>query len=72
LSYDLHFAGVGDNALLNQEDWRLFGLDRSDVLEEMRRLALQGLFIIQAAGDVVKISWKHSDMEALCDALAQS
>lgn len=72
LAYDLHFAGVGDNALLSHEDWRLFGLDRGDVLEEMRRLALQGLFIIQAAGDVVKISWKHPDMEALCDALAQS
>ncbi len=71
LAYDLHFAGVGDNALLGYEDWQLFGLDRGDALDEMRRLALRGLFIIQAAGDVVKISWKHPDMEALCDALAQ-
>lgn len=71
LAFDLHFAGVGDNALLGHDDWRLFGLERGDAVEEMRRLALRGLLIIQAAGEVVKVSWKHPDMEALCDALAQ-
>lgn len=72
LSYELHFAGVGDNALLAHEDWQLFGLAREDVLEELKRLSLKGLLIVQAAGDVIRISWKQKDMEALCDVLTQS
>ncbi len=72
LAYELHCAGVSDNALLAHEDWRLFGLAREDVLEEIKRMSLRGLLIVQAAGDMIRISWKHPDMEALCDVLAQS
>jgi len=71
LAHDLHFSGVGDNALLGHEDWQLFGLAREDVLEEIKRLSLKGLLIVQVAGDVIRISWKQPDMEALCDVLAQ-
>ncbi len=72
LAYELHFSGVGDNALLTHEDWQLFGLAREDVLEELKRLSLKGLLIVQAAGDVIRVSWKQQDMEALCDVLTQS
>jgi hypothetical protein len=72
LAYNLHAMGFGDNTLLSHEDWGLFGMDRNDVFEEMKRLSLKGLFIFQAAGDLVNISWKYPDMEALCDVLAQS
>lgn len=72
LAYDLHFSGVSDNALLIHEDWQLFGLMREDVLEEIKRLSLKGLLIVQAAGDMIRISWKQPDMEALCDVLTQS
>lgn len=72
LAYELHFSGVSDNALLVHEDWQLFGLAREDVLGEIRRLSLNGLLIVQAAGDVVRISWKQHDMEAVCDVLTQS
>lgn len=72
LAYELHFAGVGDNALLNHEDWHLFGMAREDVLEEIKRLSLKGHLIVQAAGDVIRISWKQQNMEALCDVLTQS
>ncbi len=71
LAYDLHLAGVGDNALLSHPDWALFGLAREDVLDLLKRLARQGLMIVQAAGEVVRISWTHPTMEALCDVLAQ-
>jgi hypothetical protein len=47
-------------------------LAREDVLEEIKRLSLKGLLIVQAAGDVIRISWKQQDMEALCDVLTQS
>lgn len=72
LAHELHFAGVGDNALLAHEDWQLFGLAREDVLEEIKRLSLKGLVILQVAGDVIRIGWKQQNMEALCDVLAQS
>lgn len=71
LAYDLHFAGGGDNALLNHPDWGLFGLGREDVLEEMKKLSLQGLLIVQAVGDVIRISWKYPNLETLCDVLAR-
>lgn len=73
LAYDLHLReGAGDNRLLDHEDWQLFGLSRQDVLEELKRVGLRGLLIVQAAGNAVRISWKYADMEALCDVLAHS
>jgi hypothetical protein len=71
LSYDLHFKDIGDNAILSHPDWGFFGLERSDILEEMKRLALKGFVIVQAAGDVVDISWRYADRETLYDALAE-
>jgi hypothetical protein len=71
LAYDLHFAGLGDNAVLSHPDWQLFGLAVDDVREELKRLALKGYFILQSAGDVTRISWKHKTMEELCDVLAE-
>jgi hypothetical protein len=72
LAYELHFSGIGDSALPSHEDWQLFGLARGDALEEIKKLSLKGLLIIQAAGDLIRISWKQQDMEALCDVLTQS
>jgi len=71
LAYDLHLAGIGDNALLGHEDWMLFGLDRQAVLGELKQLSLKGLLIVQAAGDVIRISWKYQTMESLLDVLTQ-
>ena len=70
LAYDLHFADLGDNAVLVHPDWTLFGLERMDVLEELKRLALKGLLIVQSAGGVTKISWQIGSMEGLIDVLA--
>ena len=72
LAYELHFSEVGDNALLSHEEWQLFGLEREDVVEELKRLSLTGSLIFQAAGDVIRISWKKNNMEAVCDALTKS
>lgn len=71
LAYDLHCAGLGDNALLAHPDWALFGLERMDVLEELKKLARKGLLIVQAAGGVTRISWQLASMEALIDVLAR-
>lgn len=71
LAYDLHFAGYGDNRLLNHPDWALFGLEAADVLSLLKRLALRGHFIVQAAAGVTRISWKYKCMEELVHVLAQ-
>lgn len=72
LAYELHFAGISDNALLTHPDWQLFGLAREDVLGELKKLSLRGLLIIQIAGDAARISWTQPHMEAVCDAITQS
>jgi Putative inner membrane protein (DUF1819) len=72
LAYDLHFVNLGDNRVIGHEDWALFGLDRSDVRNELKRLSLKGYVIIQSAGDVTRIGWHYNCMEGLTDAIAQS
>jgi hypothetical protein len=71
LAYDLHFSGHGDNSVLSHPEWALFGLDRSDVLNEFKRLSLKGWFIIQSAGDVTRIGWQYQSMEELIDAFVK-
>ena len=70
LAYDLHFSGLGDNALINHSHWQLFGLAPEDVREEIKNLALNRHWIIQAAGDVVQISWTYKSMEEVISVIA--
>ncbi|WP_088965423.1 DUF1819 family protein [Vogesella sp. LIG4] len=72
LAYDLKFSGLGDNQIVSSSDWDLFGLERSDVRDQLKRLSLQGLLIFQAASDVVHIGWTYKSMEELIDVIAQS
>lgn len=48
----------------------LFGLQPDDTLNEMKRLASKGQFILQSAGGIVRIAWKLKSMEELPDVLA--
>ena len=72
LAYDLKFSGLGDNQIVSSSDWDLFGLERTDVRDQLKRLSLQGLLIFQAASDVVHIGWTYKNMEELIDVIAQS
>lgn len=72
LAHDLHFRGLGDTTLLRHSDWSLYGLADSDVLTELKRLSLDGWFMVQSGGDVVRISWKYPDLEAVCRVLTES
>ena len=71
LAYDLHFASFGDNAVIAHPDWELFGLEKEDLKEEMKRLSLKGFFIIQSAGDVIRIGWNYKSWEELIHVIAQ-
>lgn len=72
LAYMLHFDGLGDYAVTNHKSWSLFGLDGSDVRDELKRLAKSGWFIVQSAGDVVRIGWQIKTMEEVIDVITQS
>ena len=71
LAHDLHFRGLGDNAVLNHEDWCLLGLGPEDALAELKQIALRGEVILQSAAGLVQISWKHKSMEELAHVLAE-
>ncbi|MCL6557621.1 MAG: DUF1819 family protein [Firmicutes bacterium] len=71
LAYDLHFSGVGDNATIAHVDWKLFGMEREDVLNELKRLSLKRFFIVQTAGNAIRIGWSYKSWEELTDAIAQ-
>ncbi len=70
LAYDLKFSGLGDNQIVASSDWELFGLTPIDVRDQLKRLSLQGLLILQAASDVVHIGWTYKSMEELIDVIA--
>jgi hypothetical protein len=71
LAYDLHFSGFGDNAVISHPDWALFGLQKEDLKEEMKRLSLKGFFIIQSAGDVIRIGWSYKSWEELIHVITE-
>lgn len=62
LAHEIHFSGFSDNALMEHEDWGLFGLEPLEVRNVIERAA-NGHFIPQFSGDLVRISWKHKTME---------
>lgn len=70
LAYELHFSGLGDNAVMNHGDWQLFGLNPQDVRDELKGLAVNRHWIIQSAGDAVQISWAYKNMEEVINVIA--
>ena len=71
LGYDLHFTGISDNRVIENEDWALFGLEPADVLAELKRMALKGLVIVQAAGGATWVGWEYKSRGDMTYALAQ-
>jgi hypothetical protein len=72
LAYDLHLQGIADNNLIRHPDWQLFGLQPEDVREELKRLSVHKLWIIQAAANVVSISWSYDNMEEVIDVILEA
>ena len=69
LCHELHFQPMGDNAVISHPTWQLFGLSKSDVIEELKSLSLGGHFLVQSAGGVVSISWKYNDIQEVIDVI---
>ena len=71
LAYLLHEAGVTDASLAEQRAWALFGLERRDVWNRLENLAGDGWFVLQRAGEVVRITWRYPRLTEVVDALAR-
>jgi hypothetical protein len=71
LAYDLHFIGSTDAGVVDHQDWALFGLTPREVAASLDRLSGEGWWLAQIAGSVVRITWKHSSMEEVVDAVAR-
>ncbi len=69
LAHDIHFAGFSDNAIIEHEDWGLFGLEGMDVRNVLERAA-KGHFIPQFSGDLIRITWKYKTMEEAIGGIA--
>lgn len=69
LAHDLHFHGVEDRNIPSHPDWKLFGLMPADVIALLEKEAGKGHLQVQNAGQLLRIEWKHPDMEHVIDAL---
>jgi len=69
LAHELHFKGLSDNAIVNSDDWKLFGYSKFDNIKHLERLSFQGHFILQNSGEIVKIDWKYKTMEEFINAI---
>ncbi len=72
LAYDLHFYGLGDNTVVAHPNWALFGMERADVITELKRLSLKGGFIVQTASETIRIGWRSKNPKELSIAISQS
>jgi hypothetical protein len=63
LAHELHFKGFSDNAVVEAEEWKLFGYSRLDIIKHLERLSFQGHFIFQNSGEIIKINWSYKNME---------
>jgi hypothetical protein len=70
LAFEQHFSGVTDAAIAVNNDWSLWLLDRHAVRERLDEMSRYGLWVFQAAGNVVRITWTVSSMEEAIDVLA--
>jgi hypothetical protein len=71
LAHEIHFNGFSDNSILDLPDWKLFGLTREEVVRELEKVGHDGHFILQYAGDLLRISWRYKNMEECVDAIAR-
>lgn len=69
LAYDLHFRRQDDTVVQSAPDWQWFGLDPMDVRRELEHIA-GNHFIVQYAGDLLRITWMYSTMEDALHAIA--
>jgi hypothetical protein len=71
LMYDLHFSGLANNSVIASSDWALFGVQKEDLRDEMKRLSLKGFFMFQSAGEAIRIEWQYKNWEELIHVITE-
>jgi hypothetical protein len=66
-----HFEGLSDAAIIELDEWNLFGFDRQDVLNLMHRLSLAGSFVYQHSGELIKITWNYKSMNEFINGITK-
>jgi hypothetical protein len=69
LAHELHFKGLSDIALVEADEWKLFGHHKQDVIQHLERISFQGHFIFQNSGEIIKITWHHQNMTDFINAI---
>lgn len=69
LAHELHFKGLSDNAIVEAEEWKLFGYSRFETIKHLERLSFQGHFIFQNSGEIIKINWSYKNMQEFTHAI---
>jgi hypothetical protein len=69
LAFDLHFSGISDAGVTTHHDWLIWQCNKSVVRESLDELSRHGLWVYQAAGNVVRITWNVKKMEEAVDVL---
>jgi len=71
LARELYESGVSDSSLSEHQDWGLFGLSRTDVLDRLDGIGEERGLIVQRAGSVVRLTWFVRSMEEMVNVLAR-
>jgi hypothetical protein len=69
LAHELHFKGLSDNAVVEAEEWKLFGYSRFETIKHLERLSFQGHYIFQNSGEILKITWFYKNMQEFTNAI---
>jgi hypothetical protein len=69
LVHELHFNGLSDEEIIGAEEWKLFGLDKNEVIDIVHRISLTGSFLFQYSGELFKINWKYQSMNEFIDGI---
>jgi hypothetical protein len=62
LLHELHFNGLSDEDIIMAEEWKIFGLNKNEIIDIIHKISLTGIFLFQYSGDLFKINWKYQSM----------
>jgi hypothetical protein len=63
IAHLLHAQGVPDGLIASQTAWSIFGLPEPAVWARLDQLSGEGWLVIQRAGRVARITWRHQSPE---------
>jgi hypothetical protein len=69
LLHELHFNGLSDEDIIMAEEWKIFGLNKNEIIDIVHKISLTGIFLFQYSGDLFKINWKYQTMNEYIDGI---